>query len=445
MEVNGKKTEIAAYYFNSIPIAMVLEGVADGKEVIMKYLEIYTEVLYYDKENENIGIEGKVLGSNSIQTDKDILEVPYGSKIKVVVDDFIGKTIPFEENSSLDILYDALDWQLYTGIINADGFASTDKDDIKVGEDGNHMNITLKAQKGVIDGIAFNMNLDNTSIYIPQADELNRIDLVLLEKNQDLRTLKIIHKQGEPSGDPKPPSIEQQSGALYELPIFEVRISKNQTILANGDITDKRNLISKHLIKKNSADIATNRADIATNRANITTNRADIATIKTNIVRTGEIVAWAGEANTIPTGALLCDGRTISRTTYVNLFNKIGSIWGVGDGGTTFNIPDGLNGVLKGAGGPSDKYIKSENRGKVGSYQDTAIINITGYFGANGYRLFGSNIGGAFYGEGNIGDSGFKTGNPESFYQVIFDPSRVVNTGTTNCDNNLAVHWIIFT
>lgn len=41
-----------------------------------------------------------------------------------------------------------------------------------------------------------------------------------------------------------------------------------------------------------------------------------------------------------PTGWLLCNGQAVSRTTYAALFAQIGTIWGVGDGSTTFNVPD---------------------------------------------------------------------------------------------------------
>lgn len=39
-------------------------------------------------------------------------------------------------------------------------------------------------------------------------------------------------------------------------------------------------------------------------------------------------------------GWLLCDGAAYSRQTYIRLFNKIGTLHGVGDGSTTFNVPD---------------------------------------------------------------------------------------------------------
>lgn len=53
---------------------------------------------------------------------------------------------------------------------------------------------------------------------------------------------------------------------------------------------------------------------------------------------TGEIKAYGG--NSAPAGFLLCDGTAISRTTYANLFNVVGTNFGIGDGTTTFNLPD---------------------------------------------------------------------------------------------------------
>ncbi len=41
-----------------------------------------------------------------------------------------------------------------------------------------------------------------------------------------------------------------------------------------------------------------------------------------------------------PTGWLICDGTAISRSAYSTLFGVLGTTYGVGDGSTTFNLPD---------------------------------------------------------------------------------------------------------
>lgn len=55
------------------------------------------------------------------------------------------------------------------------------------------------------------------------------------------------------------------------------------------------------------------------------------------VEKTGTIRLWGGD--TAPYGWLLCDGSAISRTLYSELFNLVGTKWGVGDGTTTFNLP----------------------------------------------------------------------------------------------------------
>lgn len=55
-------------------------------------------------------------------------------------------------------------------------------------------------------------------------------------------------------------------------------------------------------------------------------------------VNTGIIIPW-GDA-TPPSGFLECDGSAVSRTTYSALFAVVGTTYGVGDGSTTFNLPD---------------------------------------------------------------------------------------------------------
>jgi hypothetical protein len=53
---------------------------------------------------------------------------------------------------------------------------------------------------------------------------------------------------------------------------------------------------------------------------------------------TGSMLLFGGA--TAPAGWLLCDGSTISRTTYAALFDVIGEAYGTGDGSTTFQLPD---------------------------------------------------------------------------------------------------------
>ena len=52
----------------------------------------------------------------------------------------------------------------------------------------------------------------------------------------------------------------------------------------------------------------------------------------------GMMLAY-GDA-TAPEGWLVCDGSTVSRTTFSDLFDVIGTDYGTGNGTTTFTLPD---------------------------------------------------------------------------------------------------------
>lgn len=55
---------------------------------------------------------------------------------------------------------------------------------------------------------------------------------------------------------------------------------------------------------------------------------------------TGSILIFPQPSTNVPFGWLLCDGTAVSRTTYADLFDRIGTTFGTGDGSTTFNLPN---------------------------------------------------------------------------------------------------------
>jgi len=52
----------------------------------------------------------------------------------------------------------------------------------------------------------------------------------------------------------------------------------------------------------------------------------------------GGIMMWP--TNSAPLNWLICDGQAVDRVTYATLFALIGTTYGVGNGTTTFNLPD---------------------------------------------------------------------------------------------------------
>lgn len=70
----------------------------------------------------------------------------------------------------------------------------------------------------------------------------------------------------------------------------------------------------------------------------------DVASSVDAFIPTGAIITYGGasySADPISSlGMCPCDGRAISRTTYSDLYAVIGTTWGIGDGSTTFNVPN---------------------------------------------------------------------------------------------------------
>ena len=170
------------------------------------------------------------------------------------------------------------------------------------------------------------------------------------------------------------------------------------------------------------------------------------------LVPAGMVSPFAGPVESIPAGWLLCDGSEISRTEYANLYDAIGVCWGVGDGSTTFNLPDLRGMFLRGVSGDSnndpdaaERVVLNDNGGNtgnnVGSYQGDAIRNISG-------RIDGSAIAWTdIFGEGAFSTmtsaGGHPSSDPPQGKTFDFDASRVVPVGGDNRPKNVYVNYII--
>lgn len=125
--------------------------------------------------------------------------------------------------------------------------------------------------------------------------------------------------------------------------------------------------------------------------------------VDSNPVGTIIAVAYTG----VPEGYMHCNGAAVNRTTYVNLFNKIGTTYGAGDGSTTFNLPNTVARFLEGGIG-------------AGTYYEAGLPNITGNISA-----FKSSISGAFVGSNNTSRyDGWQDNQDEYAVSTSFDASR---------------------
>ncbi len=98
----------------------------------------------------------------------------------------------------------------------------------------------------------------------------------------------------------------------------------------------------------------------------------------------GTIIAWAGEAKSVPAGWMLCDGKAMNTAVYKDLYAVIGRRWG--GSGYTFYLPDLRGRFLRGddAGSGRDPDVKKRAPSKpggsatgVGSVQEDSLQNHT--------------------------------------------------------------------
>jgi len=117
-------------------------------------------------------------------------------------------------------------------------------------------------------------------------------------------------------------------------------------------------------------NISTNNNDITLNAGGGNTVTIDPTTMF-NFIPTASIITRV--VSTVPSGFLLCNGSAVSRTTYSRLYTSIGITFGVGDGSTTFNVPNFQGAFLRGAGNQTNGGV-TYTAPAVGTAQQDAVL-----------------------------------------------------------------------
>lgn len=99
-----------------------------------------------------------------------------------------------------------------------------------------------------------------------------------------------------------------------------------------------------------------------------------------DLTPTGTVI-WTAR-NTAPSGYLAANGAAVSRTTYSALFAAIGTIYGAGDGSTTFNLPDLRGEFIRGWDGgrgiDPGRLLGSTQAGAIQSHNHTGTSDSAG-------------------------------------------------------------------
>ena len=110
-------------------------------------------------------------------------------------------------------------------------------------------------------------------------------------------------------------------------------------MLVNGPLEARLQALEARLLAS-EAHLQASETRLQASETRLQASEAKIA------ARIGTIFFVADYAS--PRGSLICDGRLLSRTYYADLFAKIGTTYGGGDGSTTFQLPDYRGEFLRG-------------------------------------------------------------------------------------------------
>lgn len=109
------------------------------------------------------------------------------------------------------------------------------------------------------------------------------------------------------------------------------------------------NKIETSVLDTDTALTANSDSKVATQKAVKTyIDTGGSAAFIASLIPTGLILPYGGSS--APTNWFLCDGSAKNRTTYATLYAIIGTSYGVGDGSTTFNLPNTKGRTMVGAG-----------------------------------------------------------------------------------------------
>ena len=154
----------------------------------------------------------------------------------------------------------------------------------------------------------------------------------------------------------------------------------------------------------------------------------------------GAVMAFA--MDTAPSGWLAANGAAVKRTGtggYPALFDAIGTLYGVGDTLTTFNLPDLRGYFVRGSGTNIDGTVS----GVFGAKQADAFQNFTGTIEIDAFIKPEGAFNTDSTARGNYIDNTGATGPSGASERVELDPSTVARTSTETRPKNIAMLYCI--
>ena len=178
-----------------------------------------------------------------------------------------------------------------------------------------------------------------------------------------------------------------------------------------------------------------------------------------------------GTRQDVPDGWLLCSGLAVSRVAYSGLFTIIGTTYGVGDGSTTFNVPDlrgraphgkddmggttasritsisGIVGTTLGVAG-GDQRIQDHTHtysGTTGNDSPDHNHNLAMAFGPNAYGWTTYGGGAGFTLSGNTATGGASVRHQHAYSGTTANHNQTAGGASQNMTPTIITNYIIKT
>jgi microcystin-dependent protein len=150
-----------------------------------------------------------------------------------------------------------------------------------------------------------------------------------------------------------------------------------------------------------------------------------------SVIPVGVIQMFAGPDAKIPLKWVKCNGQALSRSTYSDLFNAIGTSYGIGDGVNTFNVPNFTGAAAPGTPNADGvlRFPYPANPGTLGGSHNAVVVSHT-----HPASVTGSTSGGGHehtqqgtFGSNEAGEHGHNIGNyTQMLYNVVSGGYAVV-------------------
>lgn len=216
-----------------------------------------------------------------------------------------------------------------TGIVGYPGDTEA-----QVFADSSGMQIKVRAGQAQVRGHHWRSDGEVTKAIGANSSGNPRIDRVVLRLDPSANTLALAVLEGTPGASPSAPALTQTDSGTYELSLAKVAVGNGVSTITAGNVTEER----LHIPDRGAP--------------------------------TGTLTPFAGSS--APAGYLLANGAAVSRSTYSQLFAVIGTTYGVGDGSTTFTLPDTRGVVVAGVDASQAEFDLVGKKGGVKKHTLTA-------------------------------------------------------------------------